>query len=686
MTIGRKLTIWGIAATLLPLGIGTAIALWQGKTAERIGTTESEKLSEADQRHIVEGVIAVVSSQQEILEDQVADALHVARDGLSSIGGMSIAQATTDWKARNQFTLAEQAIELPQAILGTNPVTPNTDFAVPAPVVDRIRDLMGAKCTIFQRMNEAGDMLRIVTNVETKEGRRAVGTFIPALNPDGKENAVLANVLRGERFLGRAFVVNAWFVTAYEPIRNQAGAIIGMLFTGVPEQSAKSLREKILATRIGKTGCVFVLDSKGTYVFSPGGTQDGDSVWEAKDSEGRLFIQDIVKKGVALNPGDAGWLRYGWKAKETESPKTRHACFAYFAPWDWVICTAADEEELQTAVLSIRAANRRSVFLIALTFALCVVGAVVLWTWLSRSITRPIHMIASVLAQGAEQTRVAAAQVSGASQTLAEGSTTQASSLEETSSSLDEMASMTQRNAENAHKLKHLGSQARQAGDIGVRNMTAMTAAISEIKASSNEVYKIIKSIDEIAFQTNLLALNAAVEAARAGEAGLGFAVVADEVRSLAHRAAVAARETASRITLAVQKSTDGSEIGRQVAHNFDEIVTRAREVDDLAGEVALACRDQSQGIAQLNQAVGQIDKITQTNAAGAEQTATSAVDLNLQADKLKQAVTELLGLVGGTATPTPTPAGLKTAQSYCPPHRRPSLRPLELSADRASS
>ena len=267
---------------------------------------------------------------------------------------------------------------------------------------------------------------------------------------------------------------------------------------------------------------------------------------------------------------------------------------------------------------------------------------------ITRSITKPIKVLADTLSAGAEQTTSAAGQVSAASQSLAEGASEQAASLEETSSSLEEMSSMTKRNAETAGKVKELGSQARQAGDLGVQDMTAMVSAMDDIKRSSDDIAKIIKTIDEIAFQTNILALNAAVEAARAGEAGMGFAVVADEVRSLAQRCAQAAKETAGKIEDAVLKSAKGAEISAKVAKSLEEIVGKARQVDELAGEVAAASQEQSQGISQVNTAVTQMDKVTQTNAASAEESASAAEEMTAQAEALKDAVAELLRLVDG--------------------------------------
>jgi methyl-accepting chemotaxis protein len=265
-----------------------------------------------------------------------------------------------------------------------------------------------------------------------------------------------------------------------------------------------------------------------------------------------------------------------------------------------------------------------------------------------KGINRVLNNVAGSLSDGSGQVSSASGQVSAASQTLAEGSSEQASSLEETSSSLEEMASMTKRNAENARKANELAKEARTAADKGVGDMQTMAAAMEAIKVSSDDIAKIIKTIDEIAFQTNILALNAAVEAARAGEAGMGFAVVADEVRNLAQRSAQAAKETAGKIEGAITKTGQGVGITTKVAEALNEIVNKVRQVDELVTEVAGATREQTEGITQINVAVGQMDKVTQSNAATAEESAAAAEELNSQAEVMKQSVAELLELVGG--------------------------------------
>ena len=285
----------------------------------------------------------------------------------------------------------------------------------------------------------------------------------------------------------------------------------------------------------------------------------------------------------------------------------------------------------------------------------CVLAIVLIAGWrLKNRIVQGLLGIATNLFKISESSAGAADQLSAASQTLAEGASEQAASLQETSASLEETSSMTKCNAESAEKANRLAKQARMAADQGVLDMQAMSAAMEAIKVSSDDIAKIIKTIDEIAFQTNILALNAAVEAARAGEAGLGFAVVAEEVRNLAQRSAQAAKETAVKIEGAIARTAQGVEINRKVAETLNVIVTKARQVDELAAALAGASREETQGITQINIAIGQMDKVTQANAASTEEGAAAAAELDAQVLAMEQAASELLSLVGGTAGAAP--------------------------------
>jgi methyl-accepting chemotaxis protein len=249
-----------------------------------------------------------------------------------------------------------------------------------------------------------------------------------------------------------------------------------------------------------------------------------------------------------------------------------------------------------------------------------------------RGTNHALQSISGELAEGSRQLTDAATSISSSSQSLAQGANEQAASIEEASAALTEVASMTKRNAEHAVQGKALANSTRTSAETGAADMKAMTGAMDAIKGSSDNIAKIIKTIDEIAFQTNILALNAAVEAARAGEAGMGFAVVAEEVRSLAQRSAAAAHETAESIQDSIQKSENGVVLSRRVAAGLNEIVDRVRQVDQIIAEIANASNEQNQGIAQVLATVSQMDKVTQSTASSAEESAAASEELSAQA------------------------------------------------------
>ena len=236
-----------------------------------------------------------------------------------------------------------------------------------------------------------------------------------------------------------------------------------------------------------------------------------------------------------------------------------------------------------------------------------------------------------------EQIASGSSQVADSSQSLSQGATEQAASLEEISASLNQLSSQTTTNAENATQANQLAIDAQNAAQQGSVQMESMVTAMGEINEAGQNISKIIKTIDEIAFQTNLLALNAAVEAARAGQHGKGFAVVAEEVRNLAARSAKAAEETSELIEGSVEKTENGSTIANQTAEALQEIFSGISKTSDLVAEIAAASNEQAQGVSQISQGVAQIDQVTQQNTANAEEGAAAAEELSGQSESMKQ-------------------------------------------------
>jgi methyl-accepting chemotaxis protein len=277
-----------------------------------------------------------------------------------------------------------------------------------------------------------------------------------------------------------------------------------------------------------------------------------------------------------------------------------------------------------------------------------VAAAVLLGIATSFGIVRPLMRAVEGLRQSSSQVNTVSDQVSAISQALAEGANQQAGSPQLTFSTLQEMSKMTQQNAESARQADTLAAQARQQVAAGTTAMARMEAVINEIKASSDETVKIIKTIDEIAFQTNLLALNAAVEAARAGESGRGFAVVAEEVRNLAMRSAEAAKGTGVLIDGARDKAGQGVKMAADVAQSLKGVNQAVEQVSKLIAHVNTATQEQAHGLEQVNAALAQMDSVTQSNAATAEQNASSSSELSNQAGLVDTIVNSLAKLVEG--------------------------------------
>ncbi len=390
MKLQPKLLILGCLLVVVPQVIGAAITLVQNKLILNTTVKETESIAYGDLDHIAKSVYNLVEAQQVVNEKEIKSALNVAREVESNLGGFSFDEKTVHWNAVNQFTQQISSIELPRMKVGSSWFGQVTDPKTSVPVVDRVHQLVGVTSTVFQLMDASGDMLRVATTVQKKDGTRAIGTFIPATGPDGKPDPVISAVMRGETFVGRAYVVNAWYLAAYEPLRDITNKIVGMLYVGVPLEGIKSIKQAIMSIVVGKTGYVWVLDGKGHYVISYHGERDGEDISGSKDANGDFFIKDMVKQAMALKPGEIGEHQYPWQNPGDPKPRLKIARIMYFAPWDWVIGVGAYRDEFMEAPRRIESASMQSDIMLLVVLVLSIGAAVLIWTVISNSITRPI--------------------------------------------------------------------------------------------------------------------------------------------------------------------------------------------------------------------------------------------------------------------------------------------------------
>ena len=283
---------------------------------------------------VLNGLMDSMKVQNAAAKNTLQIGLALADETLVEMGPFSVTDRTEKWKVENQVTHRTQTLSLPVIQLGTDDILQNRDAQVESPLVDAVGELTGGTVTLFQRMNAQGDMLRIATSVIGEDGERAVGTYIPAVDANGEPNAVLSTVLQGETYIGRAWVVNDWCLTAYKPIMDDAGSVIGILYVGMKESDLNAqLVQAIQSVNFGESGYAFVLNSKGDTLVHQREDMVGLNVI---DDVGLDEFQELLDNRSA---GQTDLLSYTFDDRE------KFILYTYFPDWDWIVCLSGYYDE-----------------------------------------------------------------------------------------------------------------------------------------------------------------------------------------------------------------------------------------------------------------------------------------------------------------------------------------------------
>ena len=334
--------------------------------------------AEEDLDHLVRNIYSMCKIQQEMVQVKVGSDLNVAREILGHYGREIEVEPDVkiSFNAINQDTDEMHPISVPLWRVGETPLSRD------ARVVDAVQGLVGGTFTIFQRV-EGDRLLRISTSVVGKDGKRAIGTFIPP------GNMVAQAILQGRPYSGRAYVVDDWYITAYEPIRSREGKVIGAICAGVREQSVHSLKEEIKGLRVGETGYVYIIDANGTLKVHP--AKEGENIIDSRDSGGVAYIRTMITNALSLKKGEVGTIRYPWINPELgeKRPRQKINKFAYFKPWGWIIAAGTYEEEIYQ---TLHETERFIVVMVLVGIGL----AFFLTITLSQVLTRPIQDLTEV--------------------------------------------------------------------------------------------------------------------------------------------------------------------------------------------------------------------------------------------------------------------------------------------------
>lgn len=398
LRIQGKLTLLGVAGLILTACALILANFVQGVVTTRTAQAEAQKLVDSDLEHTIHGVMHAIEVQDEALKRDVLARARFAELMLQQGGGVSEGRERVTWEARDQFTGQVTRVELPRVQVGATWLGQNQDPNRETPFVDEVVRRQGATCTVFQRMNEEGDFLRVATTV-LRDGRRATGSFIPARMADGSENPVAAALRRGEVFNGNAFVAGQWLVTAYLPLKDASGRVTGAVYVG-EQPDVDILRESILSTKVGQTGYCFVIrgtgDRRGEYVVSKDGRRDGENIWNELDADGQPVIQNLVRRALPLKHEEFATEYYWWKNAEDPAPRKKVAILAYHQPWDWVVGVSAYQDDFERVAARIKRAQQ--VALAGFTAIALVLGLACAWaaSRFARSIADPLVEMAGV--------------------------------------------------------------------------------------------------------------------------------------------------------------------------------------------------------------------------------------------------------------------------------------------------
>jgi len=398
LRLSVKIALLGAGSVLVTAIALVVLAVLLSGQYNKLARNEVDSLIDADLDHIAHGVYNLVRTANEAVQEQVNYNLNVVRNELAAAGGVQISNEIVSWTASNQFSKEQVTVQLPMMRIGHRQLSHSSDPATDTAVVDKVTRLVGVSTTIFQRMNGKGDMLRVDTTVRKADGKRAIGTYIPAVNPDGVSNPVIAAILKDESYHGRAFVVDEWCLTAYEPIKDRGGNLVGMLYVGIQQKSVEArVRQAILETRVGKSGYVYVLgtkgESRGRYIISQDGKRDGEDILDTRDSDGHHVIKAIINKSTSLRPGELATERYRWQNSEESAPRWKVARLAYYKPWDWVIGVSVYEDELQNYRSILSGGRARMISFMGIAGLVVTVFFGLFGIFVARTIGRPVLLM-----------------------------------------------------------------------------------------------------------------------------------------------------------------------------------------------------------------------------------------------------------------------------------------------------
>jgi methyl-accepting chemotaxis protein len=627
----------------------------------------------------------MLKNQHENVQKKLTSDVQLTKTLLGRLGTVTLADKTTVWKAVNQFTNQVQEVTLPKMMAGQNWLGQNSGNDAGTTLVDTIASMTGGDhCTVFQRMNEAGDMLR-VCNCQGADGKRATATYLPAVNLDGTPNPVTAVILKGQPFLGRAVGTVGWRTAAYEPIVDNQQHVIGAIYVGV-KQDAGELRHAIMDMTVGKSGYVYILEAsgsqKGSYVISYKGERDGENIWDAQDNSGNHFIKNIINKAVANQPGKCDSLRYDWQNKGENHARTKVCAFTYYPGSDWVVAAGVYEDDFHDAVVQTRGAiNSLAIWSVFGGVAVfLVVGVISLLV--AVKITRPLMTVTHELkdiAQGQgdltsrlevrskdeigelakwfntflEKMQKMIQDIAGSASQLSTSSASLSATAMEMAGGAEEMSSQSTTVAAAAEQLTtNITSMAGSTHEMST-NVKTVASAVEEMTASITEVARSSQEAATVAQNAAQLAHASDAKIEQLGSAAKDIGKVIDEIQDIAEQTNLLALNATIEAARAGDAgkgfavvATEVKELAKQTAAATEDIRKR---IVGIQGSTA----DAVNSIHEISAVIANVDNVSRTIASAVEEQSITTKEIARNVAQTSQAAETVAKGVAESATVT---------------------------------
>ena len=637
----HKIVSLAVVASAVPvISMIILLSIFDSSIAEK-AEYELDLMAKANIEQVCHDVYGLFETTNDLLQIKLDHNMNVARDILNRNGKVNLSNRTIDWQCRNQFTSETISISIPAMNVGKIWFGQNNSFELQTPIIDEVYDLVGGTCTIFQKMNINGDMLRVATNVRTLDNERAIGTYIPSVNPDGTKNEVISTVMSGNTYRGIAFVVNSWYVTVYEPIKNSEGNIIGMLYVGESISDINSLRETLLNIKIGESGYAYILgatgSTKGVYILSKDGLRDGENIYDSQDSDGRYFIRELIEDAMNTTPlGSTIYISYPWKNPGEDSTRNKLAAGRYFAPWKLVIGASMYQDEYYKYKNDIKEGiSELSFQQIVISIGILIL-VIIFAIFLSSKITKPLIIIKDLAVKISSGNIQAAKKVINLFKSKL--------SKNEKSMNNDEMDELLISFSKMADSLDSLIGQVRRSGIQVTTSATEISASSKQLEATSSEqaaaTNQVTSTTREISATSNQLVQamssvnDSIIETAGMAEKGKDNIIRMENVidglaaatSSISSKLSII-NEKANRISgvvTTINKISDqtnllslNAAIEAEKAGEFGKgFSVVAREISRLADQTAIATQDIEQMVKEMQSSVStgvmEMDKFTE--------------------------------------------------------------------------